>query len=119
MADKVVEIKEAVGGGLDLDDLKAQLKKYEAATVKIGTFSAASNVTGQMLDVESIASILHEAGAISCWDYAAAASHIKIDMNPTNQKAYKDAVVLSPHKFLGESLRETCGSNNSDSFIHE
>ena len=52
-------------------------------TLKIGSFSAASNVTGIITDTCAIASLLHEHGALSCWDYAAvAAPYVDIDMNP-------------------------------------
>ena len=37
------------------------------------------------------------------WDYAAAAPYLDIDMaaDPSDPLSYKDAVVLSPHKFVG------------------
>ena len=39
--------------------------------------------------------MLHRHGALSCWDYATAGPYLPIDM------AGKDAVFLSPHKFVG------------------
>jgi selenocysteine lyase/cysteine desulfurase len=74
--------------------------------VKIGSFSAASNVTGVITDVDEIAITLHRHGAVSCWDYAAAGPYLPIDMNPApdlvdGELAYKDAVFVSPHKFIG------------------
>jgi hypothetical protein len=43
---------------------------------------------------------------MSCWDYAAAGPYLPIDMNasadrPDGDLAYKDAVFVSPHKFVG------------------
>jgi len=41
---------------------------------------------------------------LSFWDYAAAAPYLKIDMNPGEHdgvSAHKDAVFISPHKFVG------------------
>ena len=74
--------------------------------MKIGSFSAASNVTGIVTDVDQVAITLHRHGALSCWDYAAAGPYLPIDMNaapeiPDGPLAYKDAVFLSPHKFVG------------------
>ena len=59
-----------------------------------------------MTDVERVAVVLHRYGALSCWDYAAAGPYLPIDMNlcpeiPDGHLAYKDAVFLSPHKFIG------------------
>jgi len=66
--------------------------------LKIGSFSAASNVTGIRSDVEAITALLARHNALSFWDYAAAAPYIKIDMNGTTPI---DAVFISPHKFVG------------------
>jgi len=98
---EVVEIKLNSEGYLDLEDLENKLKdeKY-SERVKIGSFSAASNVTGIKTDVYKVADILHENNAIACFDYAASAPYVEIDMNPENG-SYLDAVFFSPHKFLG------------------
>lgn len=98
---EVVEIKLNSEGYLDLEDLENKLKdeKY-SERVKVGSFSAASNVTGIKTDVCKVADILHENNAIACFDYAASAPYVEIDMNPENG-SYLDAVFFSPHKFLG------------------
>jgi hypothetical protein len=54
-----------------------------AGRCEIGSFSAASNVTGIGTDTGPIAPLLHRYGALSFWDYAAAGPYVKIDMNPT------------------------------------
>lgn len=74
-----------------------------AGRPKVGTFSAASNVTGLLTDVRAIASLLHDNGAMAVFDYAASAPYVKIDVGPSAAGAndWLDAVVLSPHKFLG------------------
>ena len=84
---KIVMINETKEGYVDLSDLKYKLIHYThnakyANRVKIGCFSAASNVTGILADVEKITVLLHEFGALSFWDYACAAPYVKIDMNP-------------------------------------
>ena len=93
-------------GALDVAELERQLVAYEDRPLKIGSFSAASNVTGLKTDTVAIATLLHRHGALSLWDYAAAAPYVDIDMNPSGEGidaslAYKDAVFISPHKFVG------------------
>jgi selenocysteine lyase/cysteine desulfurase len=99
----VVTIRQDVDGGVDTDDLREQLEKYAERPLKIGAFSAASNVTGIVSDTAAIATLLHEHGALSFWDFAAAAPYVDIVMGPVEGQplSYKDAVVLSPHKFIG------------------
>ncbi|CAM9219994.1 unnamed protein product, partial [Hapterophycus canaliculatus] len=103
----VVQIAETAGGSLDMEDLKRNLKLYSRRCLKIGSFAAASNVTGALEDTESITRVLHQGGALSLWDYATAAPYVEIDMNPKGTSkedealAAKDAVFISGHKFLG------------------
>ncbi|MFK7865318.1 MAG: aminotransferase class V-fold PLP-dependent enzyme [Pseudohongiellaceae bacterium] len=88
-------------GHLDLGQLEIELKNYQDRELKIGSFSAASNVTGIKTDVDEVSRVLHSHGALSFWDYAAAAPYLGIDMNPAEGGADKDAVFVSPHKFVG------------------
>lgn len=88
-------------GQLDLIKLEAELVRFKERSLKIGSFSAASNVTGIKTDVDKVSAILHRHQAVSFWDYAAAAPYVGIDMNPADQASVKDAVFLSPHKFVG------------------
>ncbi|MEU7827136.1 aminotransferase class V-fold PLP-dependent enzyme [Catellatospora sp. NPDC049133] len=98
----LVTIREAATGGVDLDDLAAQLRAYADRPLRIGSFSAASNVTGILTDVDAVTATLHSHGALACWDYASAGPYLPIDMNPPGDPAAaKDAVFLSPHKFVG------------------
>ena len=87
-------------GLVDLEDLKYQLTKYQGKGLLIGSFSAASNVTGIISPIDEITRVLHEHGALSFWDYAAGAPYMNIDMNPGNN-CHKDAVFISTHKFIG------------------
>jgi selenocysteine lyase/cysteine desulfurase len=102
----VVEVRLADDGGIDLDHLEALLQDpaYRGRK-RIGSFSAASNVTGMRSPVHEIAVLLHRHDAIACFDYAASAPYVEIDMNPPVGKhdgdASLDAVFISPHKFLG------------------
>ena len=100
----VVRIREDADGHIDLADLKSRLHEFRDRPLRIASFSAASNVTGIVTDTHAVAQLLHEHGALSLWDYAAAAPYVDIDMIPActeHPLAYKDAVVLSPHKFIG------------------
>jgi selenocysteine lyase/cysteine desulfurase len=51
-----------------------------------------------------VSQLLHRNGALAFWDYAAAGPYVDIEMNPrctSHPMAYKDAIFLSPHKFVG------------------
>jgi selenocysteine lyase/cysteine desulfurase len=98
----VVVIPQDVDGHVDLAALKAELIAHAGRPLKIGSFSAASNVTGIVTDTRSISALLHRHGALSFWDFAAAAPYVRIQMRADDDPlAYKDAVFLSPHKFIG------------------
>ena len=99
----VVTIPEDIEGHVDQGRLRDELIKYADRPLKVGSFSAASNVTGILTDTEGIATLLHEHGALSFWDYAAAAPYVQIRMAAPDGKpaAYKDAAFISPHKFIG------------------
>ncbi|MSP24471.1 MAG: aminotransferase class V-fold PLP-dependent enzyme [Myxococcales bacterium] len=102
----VVTIDEGPDGKIDLAELERQLIAYQARPLKIGSFSAASNVTGIGTNTRAVAALLHEHGALSFWDFAAAAPYVKIEMNmkddgPRGGLVYKDAIFISPHKFIG------------------
>ena len=91
----VVTVREGADGRIDVAHLEHELRRHAHRALKLGSFSAASNVTGIVSDVERIASVLRRHGALACFDYAAAGPHLPIDMDG------KDAVFLSPHKFAG------------------
>ncbi len=102
----VVTISEDADGRVDLGHLEDELERYADRPLKIGSFSAASNVTGIVTDVDRVSILLHRHGALACWDYAAAGPYLPIELNPAPQLedghlAFKDAVFLSPHKFVG------------------
>jgi selenocysteine lyase/cysteine desulfurase len=93
----VVTIPEDADGHVDLDALTAALEQYAERPLKIGSFSAASNVTGIITDTGLVTRILHDHGALALWDFAAAAPYLDIDVAAGDF----DAVFLSPHKFIG------------------
>ncbi|CAF3815482.1 unnamed protein product [Rotaria sp. Silwood1] len=89
-------------GLIDENFLKTYLKYYHNKVKKhiICAFNAASNVTGIRTDVDRVSKLVHRYDGWIFWDYAAAAPYVKIDMNPSDV-AYKDAVFISTHKFVG------------------
>ncbi len=99
----VVTIPEDADGHIDTGRLASELAAHADRPLKIGSFSAASNVTGIVTDTDAISRLLHAHGALAVWDYAAAAPYLDIDMagDHLDPATYKDAVVLSPHKFVG------------------
>ncbi len=100
----VVQIHEDLSGGIDLKHLRQELLRYRDRPLKIGSFSAASNVTGIVSDTSSVSTLLHEHAALAFWDFAAAAPYVRIRMGPDDGHEtldYKDAIFISPHKLIG------------------
>ena len=101
-----VQVRLDASGHVDLAHLEELLQdpRYQNRK-RIGSFSAASNVTGMRSDVRKIASVLHKYDSLACFDFAACAPYVDIDMNP--EPAFEgddpsiDAIFISPHKFLG------------------
>ncbi len=98
---EVVEIELDAAGRIDLADLERKLARYPERPLKLGSFSAASNVTGVLTDVAAVARVLHRGGALAVFDYAAAGPYVPIDMHPADPEAAIDALFLSMHKFVG------------------
>ena len=98
---EVVEIDLAPAGGVDLADLERKLLRFAERPLKLGAFSAASNVTGVLTDVRAVAQVLHRHGAKIVVDYAAAGPYVPIDLHPPEPGAHLDAIALSSHKFIG------------------
>jgi selenocysteine lyase/cysteine desulfurase len=100
---EVVEVALGPDGRLDLADLERLARAFAARPLKVGAFSAASNVTGALTDVGAVARILHAHGFLACADYAAAGPYVPIDMHPADPAERLDAIFVSTHKFLGGS----------------
>lgn len=97
----VITIPQDSRGGVDLQALEEALELYRERPLKIGSFSAASNVTGIRTDVDAVTRMLHSQGALAFWDYAAAAPYVSIDAEGDGDATGKDALFISPHKFVG------------------
>ncbi len=108
----LVTIPEDSDGRIDLDRLDEELLRHADRPLRIGSFSAASNVSGIKTATRAISVLLHRHGALAFWDYGAAAPYVDLRMNPHRPTErdehptdaaldYKDAVFISPHKFIG------------------
>ena len=96
---EIVEIAEGSDGGPDPVLLEEAFQGIKA-DLTICSFSAASNVTGISTDIAAITKIAKTAGAKIVWDYAGAGPYMPISMTPAKGVEI-DAIVVSPHKFLG------------------
>lgn len=98
----VVVLPPSPDGLVDIAALDTALAKYADRPLKIGAFSACSNVTGALTPYHDLARRVHRAGGIVIVDFAASAPYVSIDMHPAGDPdAALDAIVFSPHKFLG------------------
>lgn len=98
---EVVEVELDDRGYLDLNDLEEKLAAPQwEGRLKIGSFSAASNVSGIRTDVYAVARVLHRHGARAFFDFSASAPYVRIDVNHDSE-SYFDGVFFSPHKYVG------------------
>ena len=99
--------------------LENKLKEYKNNYIKIGSFTAVSNITGLLLDVDMLSIIMHKYNGFAFFDYASGSPYLQIDMNdplPDNyrqslgfeklnnydkQYCFKDGICFSPHKMIG------------------
>jgi len=86
---------------VDPDELRRRLHEYRNRKFKIGAFTACSNVTGIETPYHQLAKIMHEHGGVCFIDFAASAPYVDINMHPEDPMEKLDAVMFSPHKFLG------------------
>ncbi len=86
---------------VDLNKLREALEKYKDRKLKIGAFTACSNVTGITTPIHDMARLIHEYDGVCVVDYAASAPYVDINMHPEDPMEKLDAVLFSPHKFLG------------------
>jgi selenocysteine lyase/cysteine desulfurase len=100
IADVVVILPDK-DGLVDISDFEKQLEKYKSRKLKIGAFTACSNVTGISTPFYKLAKLIHQNNGICIIDYACSAPYTKIDMHPPDPLEKLDAVLFSPHKFLG------------------
>lgn len=94
--------EELVGDtGIELADLILQLRQHRSASRLVVAASAASNITGATVDIDLITAVAHQHGALVVWDYATAAPHSAMDMNPTAT----DAAMTRVHAAVAQATR--------------
>jgi selenocysteine lyase/cysteine desulfurase len=69
-------------GDFDYEYLESRFKELSSKKcLKIGAFSAGSNITGNVFDTDRIAIICHKNNALAVFDYAAVAPYVEMNMN--------------------------------------
>ncbi len=99
----VVRVPLNAAGTICLETLERKITAHADAPLKIGAFSAASNVTGVRTDLRAVARLLHAHDAVFVADFAAAAPYMPVELAESAAGAGDriDAAVISPHKFPG------------------
>ena len=97
----LVTIHPDANGLVDLNYLEMILQKFKNRPLKIGSFTACSNVTGIQTPYHEMAKLMHAYGGICLVDLCACAPYCHINMHPKDPMEKLDGIFLSPHKFLG------------------
>jgi selenocysteine lyase/cysteine desulfurase len=97
----VVRLPEDEHGLPDAKAFEKIIRKYKSRPLKLGSFTACSNVTGIKINYQQLAKIMHQNDGYCFVDFAASAPYVEIDMHPEDELERLDAVMFSPHKFLG------------------
>lgn len=84
-------------GALDEAHLDSLLRQH-AGRVRLVAVTGASNVTGYMPDIHTLARRVHAAGAQILVDCAQLAPHRRIDMRSLDDPGHLDYVTISAHK---------------------
>ncbi|MEW9677274.1 aminotransferase class V-fold PLP-dependent enzyme [Lentibacillus sp. L22] len=88
-------------GNVSPSVLNELLSEYKDRKLKIGSFTACSNVTGIETPYHELAKVMHAHDGYCFVDFAASAPYAEINMHPENDSEALDAIFFSPHKFLG------------------
>ncbi|TYQ00203.1 selenocysteine lyase/cysteine desulfurase [Tenacibaculum adriaticum] len=84
-----------------LESLEVLLKEHNEVPIKIAAITGCSNVTGIRTNYRQIAKIMHQNNGLCFVDFACSAPYVNINMHPEKEDEYLDAIMFSPHKFLG------------------
>jgi selenocysteine lyase/cysteine desulfurase len=94
-AARVIEYRIGADGALDVDDLQRKVSLYRP---KIVAVTAASNVTGALVDVHAAARVAHEGGARVFVDAAQLVAHRRVDRRAPSAAEHLDFVAFAGHK---------------------
>lgn len=110
---KVDYIATSPSGKLSISDLEYKLKKYNGA-VKLVTVSGASNVTGYINPIYTVAELAHKYNAKILVDGAQLVPHVPVNMNPKNADRHIDYLAFSAHKMYAPfGIGVLIGSNET------
>lgn len=98
---ELVIVKPSLTDIVNLDHLEDLLKRYKSRKLKIGSFTACSNVSGLVTPYHQMAKLMHKYGGFCFVDFAASAPYVDMNMHPEDHEERLDAIFFSPHKFLG------------------
>lgn len=84
-------------GKLSLADMEKKLRRYEGR-VKLVTVTGASNVSGLINPIDTIARMAHRYGAKLLLDGAQLVPHCPVDMKPHHSPEHIDYLAFSAHK---------------------
>ena len=88
-------------GVLCINELKNLLEKYKDRSFKIASITSCSNVTGIRTPYHKVAKLMHQNNGVCFVDFACSGPYVNINMHKEDAESYLDAIVFSPHKFLG------------------
>lgn len=97
----VVVVPPDANGEVSPEMLEKAVISYKDRPLKIGSFTACSNVTGIQTPYHQLAGVMHQYGGICFVDFSASAPYVAINMHPDNPLESLDGIFFSPHKFLG------------------
>ncbi|MFV0566837.1 MAG: aminotransferase class V-fold PLP-dependent enzyme [Flavobacteriaceae bacterium] len=98
---KVVVVPPDQNGLVCLKMFEEKIREHQNTPIKIAAVTACSNVTGIQTPYHDIAKLIHKYGGLCFVDFACSAPYVNINMHPENTEARLDAIMFSPHKFLG------------------
>jgi selenocysteine lyase/cysteine desulfurase len=96
-AGQVVHVQLNGDGGIDEDDLRAQLQRYHGRVALLAV-SGASNVTGLLNPVHDWAEWVHDAGGMILVDAAQLVAHRPVAIRPAGDSGHLDFIAFSGHK---------------------
>lgn len=97
----VVCLPPGPGGIVDPAQLERLLLQFRHRPLKIGAFTACSNVTGFEVPIYQLSRKMHKHGGVCFIDFSANAPYAAINMHPPDPLEKLDGIIFSPHKFLG------------------
>ncbi|WP_370087221.1 aminotransferase class V-fold PLP-dependent enzyme [Ekhidna sp.] len=96
---EVVVVPPDEDGLVSINNFRKTVEKFPERSL-IASITACSNVTGIETPYHEIAQLMHENEGLCFVDFACSAPYVDMNMHP-DDASYLDAIMFSPHKFLG------------------